>query len=375
MKKNTKPVSIILTLLITAFLLIVVFPTFRTNASSLDALFFFLSRMEADLDGLGDNAVEYIIAFAPSDGFDAGSEIEIFFHPDDDGEWCRSNGGLTITGITSAAPELTGTDYEIDAALPPTGTGLEATCTGGGVGTVDTIKIINVGALTAGDTYGFKLETNSGRLGTSSTEGDRTTVVQVTRGTQINASAFGLYILGDDTVTVTAEVEAAPSVECEVGSTTVDIGTIYAGGIMVQVVEEDQLGTSSTHGGYYWAAYGEGDGATEAGLYLSGATPYLIASTGSNTINISGGNSEGFGITVVPPTGATVFVPSDFQTGTVGQFGALNRTPAGARLILYKTDLTEIMHYADINYGARASAIAEAGAYTEEVTYVCGGYY
>ena len=76
-----------------------------------------------------------------------------------------------------------------------------------------------------------------------------------------------------------------------------------------------------------------------------------------------------------PDTAGTAVVPANFQTGTLGQFGALDRTAAGARLILFQPDEQGSNENATITYGARASSAAVSGTYQETVTFVCGGYY
>jgi hypothetical protein len=211
-------------------------------------------------------------------------------------------------------------------------------------------------------------------LGTSSTTGHRTITVEISEGVTIDSKAFNVYIIANDQVVVSATVSGAPSVTCQISTNTVSLGTLYPGGSFVTATHT--IGTSSSNSGYYWAAYGEGDGSTDAGLYKSPSSPYLIASTGSTTIDLTGGNAEGFGMTVSDPdTAGTAVVPTDFQTGTLGQFGSLDRAAAGARLILYQPDEQGSNENSTITYGARASSAAVSGSYQETVTFVCGGYY
>lgn len=368
----------ILSVILTTFVFFFVLPVFQSNAGTLDAVYFYLSRIEADLDGTSGNEVEYVLAFAPNQSFSSGGQIDITFPLADDTEWCRTAGSLTITAVSESAADMTGTTWAIDSALPNSGSALAASCTqGNGTTTVDTISITNVGALTAGTTYGVQLENGStaGVLGTSTTGGARPINVEVWEGTTIDSNSFQVYLLaGGDQVEITATVSDAPSVTCSISTTTVDIGTLYPGGSFATA--SHTISTSSSGGsGYYWASYGEGDGSSDAGLYNS-VSAYLIASTGNTNIDLTGANAQGFGMTVSDPdTAGSAVVPVDFQEGTLGQFGALDRTASGARLILYQPDEQGVSEDATITYGARANASAASGSYTETVTFVCGGYY
>lgn len=367
MKKNIKPISIVATLLITAFLFMLVFPSFKTQAADLTDVFLYLSRIKTNLDGTGANTVEMILVFTPTGSFNSGGTVTISFPPGtanaDVGKWCRNASALAVTGVTSSPA-----DTASYTALPG-GPTLSAVCAAGSGGAGDIITISSVGALTAATTYGVKLANNTGVLGTSASTGSKTVVVQVAQGTDLEAKAFGVYIITEDTVEVEATVSAAPTVECTLNTTKVTMPVLYPGGIISQATVDNQITTTAPSTGYYWAAYGKGNG-TNAGLYYSGG-PDLIASS-ATTVDISAPNSEGFGINVDPDAGGTV--PANFQTGTAGRYGGIVYGPAGARLILYKTsDATA--ETVNIIYGARAASDALAGTYTEHITYVCGGYY
>ena len=371
MRKHNKAIPILVTTFITALFFFVLSPVFKSQAGTLGDTYLFLSRIQTNLTGATGQEVEMILAFTPSQSFYLAdsARVDIFFPMADNAKWCRTGGSLTVTGVTSGAPDVTG-GHDITAALPGT---LSATCSqGNGTTTVDTISITGVGDLVNTTTYGVKISNGSlaGVLGTSATSGSRTVTVQVSDNNNLDSKAFGVYLLADDTVEVTATVAAAPTVTCALSPVTVSLGTLYPGGGLIEVLSSDQISTSSTNSGYYWAAYGKGNG-TNAGLY-SGT--YLISSgTGTGTINISTGGSEGFGIALTQPLGATV--PADFLTGTPGVYGSLGPTSAGARLILYKADETSPSHSASVYYGARAGSSAPSGTYTEYLTYVCGGYY
>ncbi|HRY22206.1 MAG TPA: hypothetical protein P5311_00335 [Candidatus Dojkabacteria bacterium] len=373
MKKYNKAIPILITILVTGVFFFVLSPVFRSQAGSLAESYLYLSRIQTSLDGTGSNDVEMVLAFQASQSFANldNARVDIFFPMDDNAEWCRTAGALTVTGVASAAPDTSGA-IEITASLPGT---LVAACTqGNGTTTVDTISITGVGDIGNVETYGVKLTSNTGVLGTSTTAGSRTTTVQVSDDNNLDSSAFGVYLLTDDTVEVTATVAAAPTVTCTLSPVTVALGTLYPGGGLVEVSSTNQLSTSSTNSGYYWAAYGQGNG-TNAGLYYAGG-PYLIQSgTGTGTVDISTGGTEGFGINLTQPSGATVTTDFSYTANGPGVYGSLGATEAGARLILYKATETSPAHSSTIYYGARAGSSALSGSYTEYVTYVCGGYY
>lgn len=355
-------------------------PAFIAKANSLDAIYFLLSRMEANIDGATET-VEYIVAVAPNQTFASAGTVTIEFPDADDGLWCRTAGTLVITGVTSSSADLTGTNWEIDAVLPNSGAALTATCAQGvGASSVDKITVANVGALTAGTTYGIKLTNGAaaGVIGTDDTAGSHTTNVILNSGSVNDSSTFDIELVSSDTVTVTATVEAVPTISCSISTNTVDIGSLFPGGAYGTASHTITTTTSASTNGYYWTAYGTGDGATDAGLYKSTATTYLLDSTGSTTIDLTGVGAEGFGMTVSDPDAAgAAVVPADFGDGTAGTFGALDLlgVGAGARMILYQNTAQTSPDNSTVTYGGRAGTAAEAGSYSEEVKFVCGAYY
>lgn len=380
LEKLTRIHKAVLPIAVTILLVGVISPLFlfRSNANALTSVYFYLSRMATNITGSG-STVAYTVAFAPNQSMSSGGTVTLTFPDADDSGWCRTAGSLTITAVASSVADLTSTNWQIDSALPNNGSALTATCTqGSGSNSADTISISNVGALTGGTTYGFTLENGvaAGVMGTDDTSGTHTVTVKVQSGATIDSSTFDLYLVSTDTVTVSATVQAVPTVNCSISSTTVNLGTLFPGGAFASTTNTITTSTSSTTAGYYWSAYGTGDGSTDAGLYKSTATTYLIGSTGSGTINLNGLGTEGFGITVSDPDGAgAAVVPADFSDSTGGVFGALDRSSANAQLILYQNGAQTSPDNATITYGGKAGSSAEAGSYTETVYFVCGGYY
>ncbi|MBI2356611.1 hypothetical protein HYV12_00935 [Candidatus Dojkabacteria bacterium] len=363
--------------IITAISLFLV-PKMFVQADSLTAVYFFLSRIQTNINGT-TNTIEYLIAAAPTQTIPTAGTITITFPDADDGNWCRTAGALTVTAVASSIVDLASTDWDIDAVLPNSGSALTSTCTqGAGASSSDVITVSNVGGLTAGTTYGFKLAngTAAGVIGTDDTAGSHPTTVQLQSGATIDSSTFDLELVTNDIVTVSATVTAVPTVNCSISSNTVDIGSIFPGGAYSTATHTISTSTSLATSGYYWASYGTGDGSTDAGLYKSTATTYLLPSTGSTTIDLTGIATEGFGMTVSDPdAGGAAVVPADFSDANPGTFGALDRTSAGARLILYQNGSQASADNSTITYGAKAGGSAEAGSYSENVHFICGAYY
>lgn len=374
--RNNKGVGItgILTFFLVA-VFIILYPIFESKAGALTAAYLYLSRIEANINGSAET-VEYILAITPSQTIPTGGTVTLSFPDADDGMWCRTNGTLNISGITSSAVDLTSTNWFIDAALPGT---LAATCTKGtSIGSVDTIVISGVTALTGGTTYGVKLTngTTAGVIGTDDTVGDHEITVEVKNGSTIDSSTFKVNLIANDTVVVSATVSSIPSVGCSISSNAVNIGSLYPGGSYSSATHTIGTITADNTGGYYWAVYGTGDGSTDAGLWKSTTTTHLIPSTGSATIDLRGVGVEGFGMTVSDPdTAGSAVVSTDFVGTTPGVFGALDRGPAGAQLLLYQNGSQTTTENATVTYGAKAGASATAGSYSESVIFVCGGYF
>ncbi|MCC7290286.1 hypothetical protein IT417_03490 [bacterium] len=370
--------KIIIVLVFSVGIFLLSTPLFFSKANALTAAYFYLSRMATNING-SSATVTYTIAVAPTQSMSSSGTVAIIFPDADDGNWCRTAGSLTVTAVSSALPDLASTNWAIDASLPNNGSALTASCVqGSGSSSFDTITVSNVGALTGGTTYGFRISNGSsaGVVGTDDTSGTHTTTLRVQSGATIDASTFDLYLVSTDSVTVSATVQAVPTVNCSISSNSVSLGTLYPGGAYSTATNTITTSTSSSTIGYYWSSFGTGDGSTDAGLYKSSATTYLIASTGSSTINLSGLGTEGFGITVSDPdAGGAAVVPADFSDGSAGTFGALDRDSTNAQLILYQNGAQTSPDNSTVTYGGKAGASAEAGSYSETVYFVCGAYY
>ncbi len=365
-----------LTLALVAILLTSSF-VFKSNANALTSAYLYLSRMKVNITGAGADTLEYVLAFSTSQTIPTGGTVTLTFPDDDDGFWCKTAGALTVTGVTSSSSDLAGTNWAIDAALPPETT-LTASCTkGSGASSADKITISSVGAISANTTYGVKIAngTTAGVLGTDDTAGTHYVTIEVRNGTVSDSSTFGVRLIADDKVVISATVSATPSVTCSLSTNTVNLGSLYPGGAFTTGQHTITTSTSDTAGGYYWAVYGTGNG-TDAGLFKSSATTYLIPSTGSTTVDLRGVGTEGFGMTASDPDAASAAsVSSNFADTTLGVFGALDPAVTGAKLLLSQQGSQTAAESSTITYGAKAGASAQPGSYQETVTFVCGGYY
>ena len=337
-----------------------------------------MSRLKVNLNGSGAQAVQMILAIDTATSIGANGTIVIEFPDDEDSSWCRTAGGLTVAGVSSSTVDLSATNWQIDAVLPTSGT-LAATCSQGGAGTTDKITITSVGALTAGTTYGVQISSNTGILGTNSTAGEHILTVTASQGGTTDSKSFKVYLLTDDAVVVSATVSAVPTVICSLSSNAVNLGTLYPGG--TYATGSHTIGTSTTGQGYYWAAYGTGDGGTpvnDAGLWRTGGTlaTDLIRSGATATLDLTNATISGFGMTLSDPdAGGSAVVPTNFSDASAGTFGTIDRQYSGAKLILYQNGAQGSAENSTVTYGAKAGASNPAGTYQETVYFVCGGYY
>jgi hypothetical protein len=371
MKKNLRRLSY-LAIIPLVILSILLFPVHESDAATLTAAYVMLSRMQAGLTSTAN--IEMYIAFETSGAVSADSTLTLEFPDGDDSNWCRTAGSdLVVSGVTSTPADSSG-DFDVDSALPAQ-TSLAASCSqGSGASSVDTITITDLDGLTAGITYGVKVSNGTtAKLGTSSA-GQKVVTLTVDDGSDPETKSFGINLVSDDQVDISATVVDVQTVTCSLGTNAVNLGNLYKGGSYVTGTHTITTSTSSSAGGYYWTVYGTGDGSTDAGLWKSTATTYLIASDNSgNTIDISAPGSEGFGMNTSVPTGATG--GTGFSGNSAGIFGSVGLSASEAELLLYQIGAQATSEDADITYGARAGTSAEAGSYSETITFVCGGYY
>lgn len=341
------------------------------QAATLSAVYLFLSRLKVNLDGT-TNPVEMVLAIDTANAISTGGTITIEFPDAEDTMWCRTAGSLTVASVAVSAADMSGTNWDIDAALPNSGSALAATCTQGGASTVDKITISNVGALTAGTTYGVSVAGNVGKLGTDDTVGEHVITVSANSGgIPVDSKSFKIYLVTDDIVVVTATVSDIPMISCNISSNAVNLGTLYPGG--TYATGSHTISTSTTSSGYYWAVYGKGDNATDAGLW-NGTT--LIASGATATLDLTNPAISGFGLTLTDPDAAdTAVVAANFVNTPTGTFGTIDRQFSGAKLVLSQSGTQGSAEPSTVTYGAKAQAAATSGSYTEWVYFVCGGYY
>ena len=342
-----------------------------TQAATLSAVYLFLSRLKVNLDGT-TNPVEMILAIDTASAIPSGGTITIEFPDAEDSMWCRTAGSLTITAQASSAADLSGGNWQIDTALPNSGTALAGTCAQGGVGTVDKITISNVGALAAGTTYGVKIAGNVGKLGTDDTVGEHIITVSANSGgTPIDSKSLKIYLVTDDVVVVSATVSDIPTVSCNISTNSVNLGTLYPGG--TYATGSHTISTSTTSNGYYWAVYGTGNNSTDAGLW-NGTT--LIPSGATATLDLTSSSVYGFGMTLSDPDGGDpATVSTNFVNTPTGTFGTIDRLYSGAKLVLSQSGTQGSAEPSTVTYGAKAQAAATSGSYTEYVYFICGGYY
>lgn len=343
-----------------------------TQAATLAAVYVFLSRIKVNLNGTAGQTVEMIVAIDTATAVSSGGTVTIEFPDADDAMWCRTAGALTVATQASSAADLSVTNWQIDSGLPNSGSSLTAACVQGGVGSVDKITINNVGALSAGTTYGVKLSNNTGLLGTDDTAGEHILTISANYGgVPVDSKSFKVYLVTDDVVVVSATVSDVPSVVCTISANTVNLGTLYPGG--AYATGSHTISTTTTSSGYYWAVYGTGDGSTDAGLWNSTT---LIPSGATATLDFTNAAIYGFGLTLSDPDAAgAAAVTANFVDTTTGTFGTIDRLYTGAKMVLYQNGTQGSAEQSTVTYGAKAQAAATSGSYSEYVYFVCGGYY
>lgn len=375
MRKYAKAIKVLVP---TFFLvsLLAFFIVSATQAAALQAVYISLSRLKSGLNGSTGQEVEIILAIDPATTIPTGGTITIEFPDAEDTTWCRVANTLSATAVSSSAVDMSGTNWAIDSGLPSSGGALAAACTqGSGTGSVDTITISNVGELTAGTTYGVKISNGAtGRIGTNTSAGEHLLTITAKSGAVLDSMSFKIYLLTNDAVVITAEVKDLPTVSCTIGSNAVDLGALYPGGTFA--IGSHTISTSTTASGYYWAAYGTGDGSSDAGLYKSTPTTHLIPSGPTDTLDLTNASISGFGLTLSDPdAGGTAIVTGNFVDTTFGTFGTLDRLYSGAKLLLYQNGSQISSEQSTVTYGAKADIDAPAGSYQETVYFVCGAYY
>ena len=373
---------IIKRLLLTIFLIplviltLILFPISEPKASStMTAGFMTLNRMRANMTGA--DGLQMWFGFRTTIPVASGGTLVFEFPITPATTWCRVAG--TDLGVAAVAntpgDNPAGGNHDVTTALPTSGA-LAAACTvGNGTTIPDRITITNVGALANNLTYGVSITNGTtARIGTGPA-GQHIVSATITQGATIQTISFGLNIVTNDEVTINANVLEVQTVTCTISANTVNLGNLYRGGTFITGTHTISTSTTASAPGYYWAVYGRGNGSTgNAGLWKSTPTTYLIQSdNASPTVNISAAGSEGFGMTVSQPAGTVI--GNGFTAGTPGVFGSIGRTSASAEIILYKTSAATVAEVSTITYGARAGASAQPGAYTEVVTFICGGYY
>jgi hypothetical protein len=332
--------------------------SFRLKAAELGPTFLFLERMKIS------EATEMVFLFTPSTDFNSLGDPRVLrlVFSGDSGDWCQvDETELVVTGIAFSNIDLD--EWTIDSALPGT---LSASCKQNVGG--DYIEVIGLGDLVAGNAYGLEIASNV-NFTTGPNVGNNIVSAQVTEGSKTETISFGITLLTDDQVVVTASVDPADTITCSLSTNAVSLGNLYRGGAYVTSLNDLVLETQGSSG-FYWAVYGTGNGASgDAGLWKSAAPTYLISSAGvGGLVNLLTG--EGFGM-VLTTSGGTV--RPNYVATNPGVFGSIGRSFENANLILTSTTPVGDVS-SSVTLGARASATAEEGSYQEILTYICGAY-
>ncbi len=185
-------------------------PVFGLNPSSL-----FVGN-----NRINTTKTDMVLLVTPSKNFSPGGKLTISFPDGDDAKWCKVNDfDLSATGVFKS--EINISDWKIDAALPGS---LTAKCyQGSGINSYDRVVISNIGELSAGVSYGVKINA-SGNLSTGPNIGGNNIVVELERGFVRETTAFVLYLQGLSGLVVDAFVNEDYSSVVEVLDPVVEKG-------------------------------------------------------------------------------------------------------------------------------------------------------
>jgi hypothetical protein len=367
--KGKRGILIIALVVFSGFLFLTLLAKSQVEAAALTSAYTYMSRNKAALT----TGNEMVFVLTPSVTTNGSDTITITFPDSEDGQWCYTGGGATLTSTV----DMSGYIDVLEAVVSLTGTPV-ATCTAGsGAGSYDTITVTGVGALVSGTAYGFKVVGNLALLGTATTAGDHILNMNLDDGGVVQVFSFGVDLIADDQVVVSATIADVDTVNCVLSTNTLNLGSLFKGGAYVSNTHTFEVSTSANADGYYVAAWGTGDAAvgnTNAGLYNAGA-PYLIESDfASNTIDLN--TNEGYGLRVSDPdAGGSSTVYVDFSNGTSTVFGTLGNTTTNAKVLFSQTAAEVAGDTSTITHGAAAGTGADAGSYQETVTFMCGGFY
>lgn len=344
--------------LLTTFVVLFSF-RLNTKASSLGEAYIFFERMQINKE------TGFILLLTPSQDFTSGTDERILRidFPATGGQWCQTDGvGLPISGIETSQINIE--SWEINTILPGD---LEAKCRQGDTEENDYIEITGIGNLTGGLGYGVFIGSD-GNLKTGPTIGTNQITMILSEGSYSESITFNVNLSASDQVAVSAVVSGINTITCSISHNTRSFGTLTRDGTY-KTTQHNLSSTSNLTKGFYWAVFGQGDG-SEAGLWKSTSPTSLIPSTGSTTVNLL--ENEGFGLSVVSPRGV---VPSNFSNPSSNIFGSINSGASNSRVIFYDEETFLEPLTLTVTLGARPGIASEVGAYSETLTYLCGGLY
>lgn len=184
-------------------------------------------------------------------------------------------------------------------------------------------------------------------------------------GTMSDSGTLAVEIVADNDVTVNATVD--PSITCAFTGLTTTFASLTTGAISTSDTSTTITISTNAANGVVVSVRDEGNGSSP-GLYKSSAPTYLIASADAT---LSAG-TDGYGIqgSTSGGSGAALSALSPYNVSS-NQVGGLLRTatsiasgtgPMASRVLT-------IVHKAAV------SGLANAGSYTDNITYVCTGIF
>ncbi len=264
------------------------------EAATLGDLRLYLNRQLANVaSGL---TVELVFTPVGNVSGGAGQNSVLVLFPDGhDGQWCRTAGALTVTGIASP------TGVSEGATVLP-GTLVGACSAGSGSGSADAnrdrLVITGVDDLTAGTRYGVRVSGGVGVLGTATTAGN-VTVELATRDNSalVDTGTFApVALTGNDQITVTATVPSATPPETPVTAVTLR-GIAYPSStvtvmrdnvVAVQVPADPQARFDITIGSLSAGSYTFGVYSADTSGRQGPTSNFTVTLTTGTTVTITG---------------------------------------------------------------------------------------
>lgn len=285
------------------------------------------------------------------------------------------------TGFTLAAENISNWDFAVSAAgscasFSDKTIALTASGTTWGFDITGQVVTFTSGTDTVAAGRCIQLEAGTNAGGAANTIVNQTAAQNATDakiligGTMADSGSIAVEIVADNDVTVNATVD--PSITCAFTGLTTTFASLTTGAVSTSDTNTTITISTNAASGVVINVRDEGNG-TNPGLYKSSSPTYLIASADAT---LSAG-TDGYGIqgSASGGSGATLSIDATYNvSGNV--VGGLVRTafPAASTEIATGTG-PMASRVLTVVHKAAVSGLANAGSYTDTITYSCTGVF